>query len=141
MSSLSHYPVLCKLATELHEFIEEGRGPPARATPAAVKFDQGKHVTRITWPNLGTFWLNRPQARVVEELLDALLCSRIPSVDQGHLIRASGLRVSRLADLFIGTAAWNTLIIGGDRPGTYRLPDLDGGTRPPPEDDLPDDAA
>lgn len=123
------YPLIVSLYAELKRFVEEE--PPARAAPASVEVSEGRDRTRIQYGPVGIFWLDKPQARVVEELLDARMSSGNPDVDQGVLILASGARVHRLAEVFKGSPAWGRLVVVGARPGTYRLPDLPG----PSDDD------
>ena len=130
------FPLLVAAYEELKRFIEMGDESPGRQDGSAIaepiEIAEGPVRTRFTYPRLGVFWLSRPQARVVDELIEARTSSGSPDVDQGYLIAASGLKVARLADVFKGSSAWLRLVIPGARPGTYRLA---------PISKTPDDAA
>ncbi len=132
--NIKNYPRLSEIGEELIRLAvtENARaGPPPVLRASCVA---GRDRTKVCWPGLGEFWLSGPQARVLRELVDAILYSADPDVSQAHLVRKSGTRATRLAEVFAGSPAWGTLVVPGRSPGTYRVPS------PPPRGG-PDDAA
>ena len=128
MSIDRRYPLLVGLYAELKRFVEEE--PSAKPLASTVEISEGRDRTRIHYGELGLFWLDARQSRVVEELIDARLSAGSPDVSQAVLIQASGAKVHRLADVFRGSPAWNRLVVPGDTPGTYRVPAPDSGGGP-----------
>lgn len=127
--SLKEYPYL----QQIHEELTRLTVAETAREPSRMRIESGRDIHRVTWPGLGAYWLTGPQVAVVRELLQALLHSRSPEVDQHHLILASGLPVRRLAEVFAGSSAWVELVVPGAGAGRYRLAAA--------VDDGPDDAA
>jgi len=107
--SLARYPTLLALQEDLTRL---------SATEAALVADG---LNPVAYPGLNTMLLTAPQLAVVSELMAALVGSRTPEVDQGHLLRASGSDAVRLREVFAGSRAWGTLVVPGRRAGCYRL--------------------
>lgn len=107
-----------------------GAAPPAGAwgSGPGPKHDDG--FRRVYWPDLGTFTFGPKQALVVAELWDARFNADAPDVAEGRLLLAADSDCSRLLDLFRSSGrthpAWGTLVLRGDGPATYRLPDPPG---------------
>lgn len=127
------YPLLSGLAEELSSLRAEGLGRAPEA-PAVPRVEPGRDLARVRWPVAGeerSYWLTGPQARVVGLLIDALVSSRSPDVDQGVLLQAARVPgARRLRDVFARSSAWGELVVPGDSPGSYRLP----GLPPPPRE-------
>lgn len=60
------------------------------------------------------------QSRIVERLIAALQ-RRTPELSQSALLEELDIRSKRLRDLFKSSSAWKTLIVQGERKGTYRI--------------------
>ncbi len=60
------------------------------------------------------------QSRIVERLVAALQ-RRTPELSQSALLEALDISSERLRDLFKKSSAWKTLIVQGEKRGTYRI--------------------
>lgn len=60
------------------------------------------------------------QSRIVEWLIGALQ-RRTPELSQSALLEDLDIKSTRLRDLFKTSAAWKTLIVQGEKKGTYRI--------------------
>ena len=121
--SLANYPILAQVYEDLTRLtVSESADEPAR-NRARLRIYDGQHVKEFRYPGLGRFMLTVAQIRVVRELMAALVDSDEPDVCQQHLIRISGMRASRLSEVFAGSRAWGTLVVQGERAGCYRHAD------------------
>lgn len=96
--------------------------PPA--VTGAVLLPSAPHVeadgSRAEWPGLGAFAFGgERQRRAVVALHEAWEDGR-PDVPEQELMDAAGSD-GRARDLFRGHPAWRTLVVPGERAGTYRL--------------------
>ncbi len=121
-----YLPALRAMRSEIRRSIPgaAGRTPPV---VAGVRFDQGRDRCRVSWPGLGVFHLTKAQVAVIRLLLDAA-GSRRREVDQATLIRASGERAVRLAEVFVGSGAWGVLVVPGPSGGHYQAADVEDAT-------------
>ncbi len=82
-------------------------------------------LTHVTWPGVGSFWLTCPQLRVVDTLLDALICNHSGEVSEERLLAvAQSADAPDLVALFDDSQAWGKLVVAGQRKGAWRLPPI-----------------
>ncbi len=111
---------------------------PAAQPQSAANWASGpepRHLSdfqSVYWPSLGVYRLSPKQARIVEVLWEARFGSDNPDVDQATLLRAADSDCTRLLDLFRSGGkthpAWGKLVVPGESPATFRLPEPPAAT-------------
>ncbi len=82
-------------------------------------FVHSKDFRSVTWKG-ESFTFTSRQAQVIEMLYNAFK-TKTPCVGKDRILEDLDSPSSRLRDTFKNSPAWKTLIIAGERRGTYRL--------------------
>jgi hypothetical protein len=132
--ALNRYPTLNKMLDELTELNVREVSRKREDRGKGVSLSEGRDVLQVCVPWVGEFLLSGPQREVVRQLLHAMTHCRNPEMDERTLLSRAGVKSGRLSDLFAKNKAWDTLIIRGSSPTSYRIaPPPDGWDADPDE--------
>jgi hypothetical protein len=87
--------------------------------PATLPFTHSSDYRSINF-NGQRYELTQKQATIIQ-ILHKALAEGTPSIGKAQLLEETQAETARMPDLFKNSPLWKTLIVGGERRGTYRL--------------------